>query len=277
MFTRLLGTFLCIENGARIIEAVVKTNTRQLVTLLTLGVFMAACSDGDGKWNLSNFGFANRAPDGVVAIIHAIDAGDIPKLRGLLEGGAVPTPQGSPLSPVHAAITHFRDGQLVCDDAALKLLLDYGADPNFVDQDSGFSALEDALAMGDIPCATLLKDAGASVDQRGHSGQSILQFAVKGAERTHDTEILKLMMSWGVDPNVLGRSAGYTALHEAAWMNPGQAAIAEAVVVELLRSGTDPCKVDHHGESALDLATTLKRSVSIQNLLADAMRECPRN
>lgn len=90
---------------------------------------------------------ASTVPQGVIDIIHAIDAGDLSKLESLLEGGAAPTPKGSPLSPIHAAVTHFHEGQLVCDSRALKLLLEHGADPNFVDQHSGFSALEDVLAM----------------------------------------------------------------------------------------------------------------------------------
>lgn len=217
---------------------------------------------------------AENVPQDVIEIIRAIDAGDMPRLRRLLERGAVPTPTGSALSPIHAAITHFRDGQLICDSTALKLLLDHGADPDFVDQDSGFSPLEDTLAMGDMTCASLLKEAGADVNKRGLSGQSILQFAVKGAIRVGDMRILKLVFSWGVDPNVLGRSRAWTALHEAVASNPGQDSA--PVVAELLRSGVDPCIADSDGETPLDAAINLNRSSSVQRLLTDAMHACPR-
>ncbi len=244
-----------------------------LAAALILGLLVSGGRENDGMWNLSNMSQANGVPRGVIEIIRAIDAGDLSKLKDLLEGGANPTPKGSPLSPLRAAITHFENGQLVCDDAALKLLLNHKADPNFVDQYSGFSALENALSMGDIRCATLLREAGASINQRGHSGQSTLQFAVKGALRTGDIGILKLVLSWGVDPNVLG-GGDYTALHQAAWPTPGQDAT--PVVAELLRSGVDPCIVNKRGQRALDLAMNLESSASVQKLLADATRECPK-
>jgi ankyrin repeat protein len=157
----------------------------------------------------------------------------------------------------------------------MRLLLDHGANPNFIDQDSGFSPLEDALAMGDMTCAGQLKVAGASVNKRGASGQSILQFAVKGAFRTGDTSIIKLVLSWGVDPNVLSSGRAVTALHEAIWGNPGQDA--EPVVVELLRSGVNPCIADGTGQTALDVAKNLKMPDTIQRLLAGAMSACPRH
>ena len=219
----------------------------------------------------------SQVPEDVLEIIRAIDAGDTPRLKGLLEGGAVPTPEGSPLSPFHAAITHFHNGQLVCDSAAVKLLLDHGADPSFVDQWSGFSALEDALAMGDIACAALLKDGGADVNRHGNSGQSYLQFAVKGALRTGDTRILKLVLSWGVGPNVLSDGRMFTALHEAVWALPTQAETAEAVIAELLSSGADPCIANSDGNTPLDVAANLGRAASIQARLSDAMNGCARD
>lgn len=243
--------------------------TPTLTRALAFAVLLTGC-DSPGQPTL-----LTPAPRDVVAIVRAIDAGDVTSLRDLLERGATPTPPGSPLSPLHAAITHFRDGKLVCDYEALKLLLDHHADPNFVDRDSGFSALEDALYMGDIPCASLLKERGASVDRHGHSGQSILQFAVKGAVRTDSVEILRLVLSWGVDPNVLSSTESFTALHIAAWTNPGQAAEAEAVIAELLRAGTDPCIVNGRGQRALDIATNLRRAAPIQKLLAEATQACP--
>jgi ankyrin repeat protein len=128
--------------------------------------------------------------------------------------------------------------------------------------------------MGDVECARLLKEAGADVNQHGQSGQSILQFAVKGALRTGNTNILKLVLSWGVDPNVLSGGRGFTALHEAAWAMPGQDVV--PVVEELLRSGADPCIANSSGDTALDLATYLTRSAALQRLLTEAMRKCPR-
>ena len=246
-----------------------------LVTLLSFGFFASGCGMDNSNTDLGVTTQAGGVPKDVVAIIRAIDAGDVSELKKLLEGGAVPTPNGSQLSPMHAAITHFRDGQLVCNAAALKLLLDYKADPDFVDQDSGFSALEDALAMGDIECAKQLRRAGARLDQHGHSGQSLLQFAAKGAVRTGEIGILKLVLSWGVDPNVRGY-AGQTALHEAVWssnLRDGQ--LSAPVIAELLRSGADPCIANERGQTALDLVTNLNSPDSVRQLLSEASRSCP--
>jgi ankyrin repeat protein len=251
----------------------VSTRANSILALPLLVLFLPGCGRSASPGITDSLNQGSTVPQSVKDIIHAIDAGDIPKLKSLLEGGAIPTPKGSPLSPLHAAATHLREGQLVCDSSALQLLLEHGADPNFVDQYSGFSALEDVLAMGDVECARLLKDADADVDQRGKSGQSILQFAVKGAIRTGNTSILKLVLSWGVDPNVLSGGRANTALHEAVWATPGQEVA--PVVEELLRSGANPCIADSAGDTAFDLATYLKRSTAVKKLLAEAMRECP--
>lgn len=212
-------------------------------------------------------------PKDVVEIINAIDVGDQARLRALLENGAVPTPDGSPLSPIHAAITHFSNGKLVCDTDAMRLLLDHGANPNFIDQYSGFAPLEGALFMGDMECIRLLRNAGASIDTHGKSGQSLMEFAVKGAERSGDVAILQLVTSWGISINVSstgGRT--FTALHQAAWINTPQ--IADSIVAELLRLGADPCIPASDGQTPLDMAINLKRSPKVQARLRSAMTAC---
>jgi ankyrin repeat protein len=212
-----------------------------------------------------------NVPPDVIRLIDAIDKGNTGTLKALLDGGADPTPSGSPLSTLHAAITHFDNGGLVCDAGALRLLLAHRADPDFVDRDSGFAPLEEALAMGDIDCVSLLKEAGAGVEKHGLSGQSILQFAVKGAVRNGDVSILKLVLSWGVDVNVLSDGRRWTALFEAA-ATPG----AEYVVKELLRLGANPCVRDSEGSTALDLAQARRTpSPEAVGLLSSAMHICP--
>ena len=209
-----------------------------------------------------------NVPADVVKIINAVDAADYLTLEHLLSSGAKPTPAGSPLSPLHAAITHFSDGKLVCDLRTLKLLLDHGADPNFVDRDSGFTALEDALALGDVTCTTLLTKAGASTQSPDQRKESLLEFAVRGAIHTDRIDILQLVLSWGVDPNTQSGERRWTALHEAVWWNN------ELTVRELLRSGADPCIADSTKQIPLDIAINLKISAPIQNALRGAMQAC---
>ncbi len=257
----------------------------QLITLLlALGICLSGCG-----WITP----APPVPKDVLDIIHAVDAGDHAELERLLKAGATPTPAGSPLSPLHAAATHFGDGKLGCDSAALKLLLDHGADPNFVDPDSGESPLEEVLSFGDVGCARLLKAAGANINRHGKSGQSMLVFAVKGAVHVSDTSVVRLVLSWGANPNALdGDGTAYTALHEAANTTPGQDA--GPVTIELLQAGADPCIVDRAGatawdyvtgfkkviteipgQTALEIATNLEQKTSVQKFLTDAMSRCP--
>lgn len=231
--------------------------------VLSVALILAGCG--------SSVSQDSKLPADVAQIIDAIDKGDNSGLKRLLEHGANPTPKNSPLSPLHAAITHFQDGQLICDSVALKLLLANGADPNFVDQDSGSAPLEDALEMGNIDCASALKDAGARIDSLDPKKPSILDSAVMGAVRTDDTGVLKLALSWGIDPNIQGKGRRGTALHEAVFWKKDQ------VIAELLRNGVDPCIADSSGETPLDMAINLKRSESIRRLLTDAMRSCPKH
>ncbi|HEX7238248.1 MAG TPA: ankyrin repeat domain-containing protein [Gammaproteobacteria bacterium] len=211
-----------------------------------------------------------------MALIHAIDDGDLAELRALLESGIEPTPSDALLSPLHAAITHFADGQLDCHAAAVELLLSHGADANFLDPYSEFLPMEEALAMGSVRCAELLRDAGASVAAIGPRGQTMLDYAVQGAMRKRDETILKLVLSWGVDPNVRGPLGNgerrWTALFETTSRANGGVGAAAADV--LLKAGTDPCYRDENGDSALDQASRFSQDTELIELLRRAMTTC---
>ena len=235
------------------VRAVVKNGVALLASSYILVLSACGKSGGVEMGSMSNPG---QVPQEVVRIISAIDMGDMQALRDLLQSGANATPPGSPLSPIHAAITHFDKGQLICDSAALNLLLEHGADPNFIDQYSKFSPIEDALAMGDMNCAELLRDAGARLDKPGLTGQSIMGFAVKGAIRTKNLGILRHVPSWGVDPNVTAGASGQTALFDAA-ATPG----GEFAFRELIKVGVDPCIRDSTGMLASNRAQNLARSL----------------
>lgn len=211
------------------------------------------------------------ALDGVIEIIHAIDAGDHRQLEALLERSVKPTPIGSPLSPLRAAITHFEGGRLYCDQQALELLLRHGANPNFLDPQSGFTALESATSMGEVGCMRALKAAGANPLERGKSGQSILGFAVKGAARAKSNDPLILVLSWGIDPNT--RSAGgSTAFHEAVW-NTAYGDSSQ-IIGELLARGADPCIADDRGQTPYDMAKNLRRPARNLGSLRAVSLEC---
>jgi ankyrin repeat protein len=216
---------------------------------------LAACGQSGGI-SMGASTASDKVPQEVVRIIDAIDNGDMQSLKSMLDSGVNPTPPSSPLSPIHAAITHFDKGQLLCNQDALKLLLEHGADPNFIDHDSGFSPLEDALQMGEMVCVELLRNAGARIDKQGLSGDPILEFAVRGAIRTNDMGILRHVLSWNVDVNERSGVRKQTVLFTAA-ATPG----GEFAFKELLKHGADPCIQDSSGMLPSERAQSLARNL----------------
>jgi hypothetical protein len=248
-------------------------------SLLALGAVACGSSGSEEQTRADGTPRSGNGPqlEGIVAVINSIDSGDRAELKGLLESGIQPTPPGAPLSTLHAAITHFGDGRFECDAGAVELLLVHGADANFLDPGSNFLPLEEALAMGSVRCAELLRDAGARIDQMGPRGQSMLDYAVKGAMKNQDATILRLALSWGIDPNVLGApgSSGqrWTALFETTSPANGRGGV--RVAQELLRAGTNPCYRDEDGVSALDEALRYGGGSDLVDLLRGEMRKCP--
>ena len=107
---------------------ILSARIRLVPLLLTLAFILPGCEKV-----ASAISPATPVPQDVIDIIHAVDAGDHSELQSLLEAGAMPTPEGWPLSPIHRAIISFKSGQLSVDSEALELLLAHGADPSFVE------------------------------------------------------------------------------------------------------------------------------------------------
>jgi hypothetical protein len=76
-------------------------------------------------------------------------------------------------------------------------------------EEGGFTPLLFAARRGSVASATLLIDAGASVDRPAANGASPLVIAVHSG----NGELARLLLDKGADPNTAG--AGYTALHAA--------------------------------------------------------------
>jgi len=132
----------------------------------------------------------------------AFRAGDLAALRG-----AVDDPDSIPNGPMPLAVGNCLEYAIYHSPLAfIRTLLEIGADPDF-DDNSGFPALIAALSSGRVaPGATARRDV---------------------------LEILKLLLSFGADPNQRGVN-DYTALH----MAVGEGNLAALRL--LLETGADP-------------------------------------
>jgi ankyrin repeat protein len=201
-------------------------------------------------------------------LLSAVGAGDIGRVKELLDSGVLADDPSSSRSPLIQAITNFRgSGALYCDIAIVRVLLERGADPNRADPQMGALPLLSAFDVGDAECARILKNAGARADIRGEGGRTILMSAVGAAARTGNVGLLDLAISWnaGVNDRALD---GATALHEAVRIN------GSGVATSLLDRGVNPCLKNDIGQTPLDMALNLRRSAALIDVLRRATH-CP--
>jgi ankyrin repeat protein len=141
---------------------------------------------------------------------------------------------------------------LQCNLPILRLLLRYGADPNRADPRIGSLPLLTAFAVGDVPCAEALRDAGAAANSRDKGGHTILNSAVGAAARSGDVSIIDVAIKWGIDINIQSDD-GYTALHEAVRI------MSVSVIKALLLRGADACIKNKLDQTPLEMAISLRR------------------
>ena len=149
----------------------------------------------------------------------------------------------------------WREGH---ENYVVRLLLDNGADPN-VTTDFGVTALHIAVAgFDDTSTAEMLSSAGANVNALNSESASPLLIACEGCEKK--TEIVKLLLSHGADPNIgiLGVEAYY----------PIDSACRKGhhdIVKLLLEYNADVNVRDENGKSALHSDTESATSQSTDN------------
>jgi ankyrin repeat protein len=227
----------------------------------------AADSNQRGSQNSKETNLNAIDSRGVSLLLDAVGSRDIARVRALLEGGADPDAKGVARSPLVTAITELdaKNRRLVCNVEMVRLLLDHGADPNRRDPSVDTRPLNKALELGELGCAALLRDRGASIDGLDPGGRTLLDSAVAGAVLRKDMSIIDVPLHWGVDPNVRS-TIGSTALTTAVWLNS-----ADAVRI-LLARGVDPCIPDSRSEDRipLNIARNLKSSAEVVELLEQA-------
>jgi ankyrin repeat protein len=130
------------------------------------------------------------------------------------------------------------------NDRVAALLLGAGVDPNLRDPDSGDTMLIEAVDSRDMPIIRALLRAGADLEAGSRSGTAL---DVAALDRREDSEIVRLLLDAGADPNSLD-NGGNTALIDAcAWGN-------SETVRMLLAAGADPNRVTKDGSTALNTA-----------------------
>jgi ankyrin repeat protein len=140
--------------------------------------------------------------------------------------------------------TPFMAATLYNDAAALKILLDKGADPN---RKNDANATPLMWAVDDLAKTRLLVEHGAEVNVTSSDGRSPIFIA---ATQARSAPVVKYLLEHGADPNPAGRSnADSTPLRQAA-------IVADAEVMQLL--------IDHGADIAASGAAALINSVLLK-------------
>jgi ankyrin repeat protein len=182
-----------------------------------------------------------------IALITAIEGGDLKKAKSALDAGA--DPSGGPGKGYYSPL---RDAAQVNIPVMVELLLKYGADPNAASE--GDRPLVCAAYEGSVEIVKLLVGHGADLEPANGS-KPLLVAASRGK-----TDVIVYLIAKGAHVTAADGS-GYTALHRAA-----RAGQVDAVRV-LLASGADPASRDKWGRTPLDLA----KHEAIRKLLAAAI------
>jgi ankyrin repeat protein len=198
---------------------------------------------------------------GISPLLDAVNANDVARVKELLDSGAQPDLPGVARSLLVSAIHRIQDGRFVCATDIIRLLLDHGADPNKPDPRIGSYPLQDALEVGDMACAQLLREKGAKLEPNGGDSYKLMVSAVKGVVLTGNVKLVDLVIGWGVDPNASDPKTGFYSLSQAVWND--NLKVAQA----LIDRGVNPCLRESDGRTPLDIAKSFKVSLELIRFL----------
>ncbi len=194
-------------------------------------------------------------------LVWAAHAGDLEKVKQLIESGADPNSRETGgmgvLLNFHPHVT--------------KYLLEQGANPDLQSNENILPVLVGVSGFN-TPCVKLMLDAGANPNiASDHNGETALHHAAA----TSDVELVKILLDAGADPNrktkpgmktyTMWRDArvrGETCLHRAAAFGSPQ------VIQLLLDAGADPTQRDINNDTPLSWASWHQRDKSIIDQLA---------
>lgn len=194
-------------------------------------------------------------------LVWAAHAGDLDKVKQLIEAGADPNSREAGgmgvLLNFHPQVT--------------KYLLEQGANPDLQKNENILPVLVGVSGFN-TPCVKLMLDAGANPNiASDHNGETALHHAAA----TSDIELVKMLLDAGADPNrktrpgrktyTMWRDArvrGETPLHRAAAFGSPE------VIQLLLDAGADPTQRDINQDTPLSWASWHQRDKSIVDQLA---------
>lgn len=141
----------------------------------------------------------------------------------------------------------------------LKVLLEYGVDPNLVTRDKENTALHLAAEGGFSECVSLLLSKGASPDAKNDKGQTALHFAA----RAQSVECVEILLNTGMcDSNAVDNDMR-SALHSAV----GKSLLAFEITEILLMWKAEVNQKDKYGYTALHIAALNEQSRCVETLL----------
>ena len=159
-------------------------------------------------------------------------------------------PQG--VSPLHSAAE-------LGNINPLRILLNYGIDPNLVTNDKKNTALHLAAEGGFSECVSLLLSKGAIADKRNYKGQTALHLAA----RAQSLECVEILLGTGAcDPNVVDNDMR-SPLHSAA----GKSLLAFEITEVLLMCKAEVNQKDKYGYTPLHIAALNEQSRCVETLL----------
>ena len=211
-------------------------------------------------------------PDGATALHFAGEQGNLELVRLMLEAGADRNMQmetwSGPMTALDwaAQLGHLDVVRLLlgahdetCDKMCrsrtllfavqswsveiVRLLLDSGADKNFVKDSDGWGALHHSAAYGDLDMVRFLLDSNIEMNNGDNEGLTPLHLASRG----NNTEVVRVLLDAGATPNA-AMNDGATPLHLAA------ASGKVTDVVLLLNAGAEKSQQKKDGLTALHVA-----------------------
>ncbi|MCX5634666.1 MAG: ankyrin repeat domain-containing protein [Planctomycetota bacterium] len=189
--------------------------------------------------------------DGSTLLHNAIEAGNFPMFKALLEAGA--DIDGSRILQLVLERSHnpWLKRREFDYDAAVKLLLSHGAKFDFNAKDGHRrTCFQNAVENNQIEILKLMLDNGADINLQNDGG--VLHWAIG---HQAPIEIIALLMEHNPDVNTKN-STGDTPLHSAVYH------LRKDVILVIVENGADVSIRNNRNMTALELARTLKKSHS---------------